>query len=111
VLAAERYDKPNPVNIARVARSQSGISSNGSPSSPAFARDRLGCDPTRWAASAMHRRVTPEREFGFRATTDFVEGLRQTIEWYRAERKTTAEQLTERMTSHDSAGAGSKRDT
>ena len=27
-----------------------------------------------------------EREFGFRATTSFEEGLRRTIEWYRSER-------------------------
>ncbi len=27
-----------------------------------------------------------EREFGFRATTPFSEGLRKTIEWYRSSR-------------------------
>jgi GDP-L-fucose synthase len=28
-----------------------------------------------------------EREFNFRATTDFEEGLRRTIQWYLAERR------------------------
>ena len=30
-----------------------------------------------------------ERRFGFTATTDFRDGLRRTIEWYRAHREAT----------------------
>jgi GDP-L-fucose synthase len=84
VLAAERYEKADPVNIG------------------------AGCEITikdlvhliaeltgfrgtiRWDASkpdGQPRRCLDvsraEREFGFRAETSFEEGLRRTIEWYR----------------------------
>jgi GDP-L-fucose synthase len=31
-----------------------------------------------------------EKEFGFRATTDFVAGLPETIRWYRAQRASSS---------------------
>jgi GDP-L-fucose synthase len=85
VLAAEQYDKPEPVNLGSgheisirdLAEKVAGLTGfrgrvmwdaskpNGQP--------RRCLDVTRAAA-----------EFGFRARTDFDEGLRQTIAYYRA---------------------------
>lgn len=86
VRAAEAYDKPEPVNlgtnmeitikdlvtlICRIAGFQGEIrwdtsKPNGQP--------RRCLDTTR-----------AEREFGFKATTPFEEGLKKTIAWYRKE--------------------------
>ena len=83
VLAAERYDKPDPVNLgsgmeisirdlAASVASMSGFSG------------RITWDPTK--PKGQPRRSLDvsraEREFGFRATTPFDFGLRKTIEWY-----------------------------
>jgi GDP-L-fucose synthase len=83
VLAAERYDKPEPVNLGagfeisirelveRVVALTGytgrvvwdGTKPDGQP--------RRGLDTSR-----------AEREFGFRAKTPFEEGLKRTVEWY-----------------------------
>ena len=83
VLAAKRYDKPDPVNLgsgmeisirdlAASVASMSGFSG------------RITWDPTK--PKGQPRRSLDvsraEREFGFRATTPFDFGLRKTIEWY-----------------------------
>lgn len=88
VLALEKYDKPEPVNIG----SGKEISIKDLIS--------LICELTgfkgeiRWDATrpdGQPRRLLntsrAEAEFGFRAKTDFKEGLRRTIEWYRAQCK------------------------
>ncbi len=87
LLAAERYNKPDPVNLgsgfeisikdlAELIRRLTGYQGrvvwdtsrpNGQP--------RRALDTSRALA-----------EFGFKAQTDFEEGLRRTIEWYRANR-------------------------
>jgi GDP-L-fucose synthase len=87
VLAAERYDKPDPVNIgagfeisirdlAYLIAEMTGFTGeivwdtskpNGQP--------RRCLDVSR-----------AEREFGFRAKTDFRTGLRKTVYWYLAQR-------------------------
>jgi GDP-L-fucose synthase len=83
--AAERYDKPEPVNLgsgqeisiaalaARIAR-LTGF------------RGRIVWDPSRPNGQPRRRLDVSraEREFGFRAHTPLDEGLRRTIEWYRA---------------------------
>ena len=88
VLASERYDKPDPVNlgsafeitirdlvtlIVKLTRFQGEVKwdtsqPNGQP--------RRKLDTTR-----------AEKEFGFRASVDFQEGLKRTIEWYEHERR------------------------
>lgn len=87
VIATEEYDKPDPVNI--------GVGKE------IIIKDlvRLIADMTgyrgtiRWDGSkpdGQPRRCLDvsraEREFGFRARTDFTDGLRRTIEWYRRTR-------------------------
>ena len=88
VLAAERYNKPEPVNLgsayeisirdlARIIADEVGYTGelvwdtskpNGQP--------RRKLDVTR-----------ARQEFGFTAQTDFRDGLRETVAWYRAQRK------------------------
>jgi GDP-L-fucose synthase len=87
VLAAERYDQPDPVNLgagfeisirdlAELVAELTGF------------RGRLVFDRTK--PDGQPRRsldVTRARSlFGFSATTDFRAGLKRTVEWYKAER-------------------------
>ena len=83
-LAAERYNRPDPVNIG----------SGQDISIRALAEQIVGgtgfSGAIRWDTTKPdgqpRRRVDvsrAEREFGFRATTSFEEGLRRTIAWYR----------------------------
>jgi GDP-L-fucose synthase len=84
VLATQHYDKPEPINIgagreisirelAEMIRDLTGF------------RGELRWDPSK--PDGQPRRCLEvskaEREFGFRAQTDFREGLIKTIEWYR----------------------------
>jgi dTDP-D-glucose 4,6-dehydratase len=84
VMATEHYDNPEPVNIG--AGREIGI------------RDLVELiggltgfkGEIRWDASkpdGQPRRCLDvsraQHEFGFRASTDFVDGLRNTIDWYR----------------------------
>jgi len=87
-LAAERYDKPEPVNLGAgreitIRKLVSLIAELTGFRGEIF-----------WDASkpdGQPRRCLDvsraEREFGFRATTDFTDGLRKTIEWYREARR------------------------
>jgi len=83
VLAAERYNKPDPVNIGagneisikklvEIIAKYTGF--NGEiywDTSKPDGQPRRGLDVSR-----------AEREFGFKATTSFEDGLKRTIEWY-----------------------------
>ena len=88
-LATERYDRLEPANIGAgfeisirdLASLVAELTGFGG---------RLVFDPTQ--PDGQPRRsldVTRARDaFGFTASTDFRTGLRRTIEWYRAERRT-----------------------
>lgn len=83
VLAAENYDKPEPVNIgsgreiyikdlAETIKRISGFTGELRwDSSKPDGQPRRGLDVSR-----------AEKEFGFRAKTDFETGLKNTIDWY-----------------------------
>src|SRR5438270_1761514 len=86
VLAAERYDKPEPVNIG--AGREIAIKELVA----------LLCDIVGYRGAIVWDTSKPngqprrcldvsraEREFGFRARTDFEAGLRQTVEWWVAQ--------------------------
>lgn len=83
ILALTRYDKPEPVNIG------SGREISIKDLVRLICR-LMGYDgEVRWDASkpdGQPRRLLDvrkaEREFGFRARTDFEEGLKKTIQWY-----------------------------
>ena len=85
VLAAEKYDKPEPVNLG----SGKEISIKDLVTLIARLMDFRG--EVRWDATKPNgqpRRQLDvsraEKEFGFRAETDFEAGLKETIEWYLA---------------------------
>ena len=94
ILATERYDKPDPVNLGSgmeisirdLAAKIAGITG--------FA-GRIIWDATK--PNGQPRRSLDvsraEREFGFHATTPFDAGLRKTIEWYQSRRLAVASAL------------------
>ncbi|MGB8411576.1 MAG: GDP-L-fucose synthase [Candidatus Binatus sp.] len=87
-LAAERYDKPDPVNLGAGREITIRQLVSLIAELTGFRGEIL------WDASkpdGQPRRCLDvsraEREFGFHATTDFADGLRKTIEWYRQARR------------------------
>ncbi len=88
VLAAERYDKPDPVNLG------SGFEISIRDLIGIIARltgftGRITWDTTKPNGQPRRKLDTSraEREFGFRARVDFEEGLQRTVEWYIAKRR------------------------
>jgi GDP-L-fucose synthase len=85
VLAAERYDEPEPVNLG------AGLEISIRELAAMIAelvgyRGRLAWDPTQ-PNGQPRRRLDVSRaweRFGFRAATPLADGLRLTVEWYRA---------------------------
>jgi GDP-L-fucose synthase len=87
ILAAERYDKPDPVNLG------SGMEISIRDLAVKIASITGFSGRIIWDASQPNgqpRRCLDvsraEREFGFRATTPFEVGLRNTIEWHQSHR-------------------------
>lgn len=87
ILAAERYNKPEPVNlgagfeisIQKLAELIGKLTEfNGR---IVFDRTKPGGQPRRMLDTSR-----AEREFGFKAKTSFEEGLKKTIEWYKSNR-------------------------
>lgn len=88
LLAAEMYDKPDPVNLG------SGMEISIKDLAETIARHVGFKGEIRWDTSKPNgqprRRLDvsrAEREFGFRAQMGFEEGLRRTVEWYRARKQ------------------------
>ena len=88
VLAAERYNQPDPVNLG------TGVEITVKELAHLIAeltgfRGEISWDKTK--PNGQPRRCLDTRRahelFGFRAKTDFREGLRTTIEWYRRNRQ------------------------
>jgi len=86
-LATQRYDKPEPINLG------AGHEIKICELVKLIAELTGFKGEIRWDASmpdGQPRRCLDvskaEREFGFRATTDFREGLLKTIDWYRSQR-------------------------
>jgi GDP-L-fucose synthase len=91
VLATERYDDPEPVNIGAGfeigIRELAGLIAEltGFTGTLTFDTTKPDGQPRR-----MLDVTRAEQRFGFKATTDFRAGLRRTIEWYRALREVPA---------------------
>lgn len=87
VLATERYDDPDPVNLGagneiRIADLVPLIAElTGFQGRIVWDASKPDGQPRRSLDTARAR-----ERFGFRARTDFREGLKRTIEWYRAHR-------------------------
>ncbi|MCX6000188.1 MAG: GDP-L-fucose synthase [Chloroflexi bacterium] len=91
VLAAEKYDKPDPVNLG------AGFEIAIKKLAEMICELAKFDGEIRWDASKPdgqpRRRLDVSRatkEFGFEARTPFREGLARTIEWYRRERASAA---------------------
>jgi GDP-L-fucose synthase len=91
LLATEQYDSPEPVNLG------AGFEISIRDLATLIARltgfaGELIWDPTQ--PDGQPRRcldvTRASREFGFQARIEFEEGLRETIEWYREERRQTS---------------------
>jgi GDP-L-fucose synthase len=83
VMAAERYDKPDPVNLGSSVEISIKelveliVELTGFKGTVAWDRTKPDGQP--------RRKLNVERawkEFGFRSSTDFRDGLRETIRWY-----------------------------
>jgi GDP-L-fucose synthase len=83
-LAAERYDKPDPVNLGAgfeiTIRDLATLIADLTGFTGEIAWDTAKPDGQPRRCLDVSR---AEREFGFRAKTGFEDGLRATIEWYR----------------------------
>jgi GDP-L-fucose synthase len=87
VLATERYNKAEPVNLG------SGVEITIKDLTSTIAREvgfdgEIAWDTTK-PNGQPRRRVDvsrAEKEFGFRARTSFEEGLKRTVDWYKAHR-------------------------
>src|SRR5580658_8294062 len=90
LLATQRYDKPEPVNLGagieiRIRDLATQIARlTGFKGEIAWDSDQPDGQPRRRLDVSR-----AEREFGFRASTDFESGLRRTIDWF-LESRTTA---------------------
>lgn len=86
-LAAERYDKPDPVNLGAgfeiTIRDLATLIADLTGFTGEIVWDITKPDGQPRRCLDVSR---AEREFGFRAKTGFEDGLRTTIEWYRNER-------------------------
>jgi nucleoside-diphosphate-sugar epimerase len=85
LLAAERYDGPDPVNLGTSVEVsiqeliQTILSFTGFQGSVRWNSERPDGQPRRKLDVSR-----AEREFGFRAEVDLETGLRRTIDWYAA---------------------------
>jgi GDP-L-fucose synthase len=86
-LAAERYDKPDPVNLGAgfeiTIRDLATLIADLTDFAGEIVWDTSKPDGQPRRCLAVSR---AEREFGFRARTGFEDGLKETIEWYRNKR-------------------------
>jgi GDP-L-fucose synthase len=89
LLAAERYDKSEPVNLGAGFEISIKDLAEKIAALTGF-KGRIEWDVTK--PDGQPRRcldtTRAEREFGFRARIEFDEGLQQTIEWYRSRQAT-----------------------
>lgn len=87
ILATEKYNKPEPVNLGSSFEIAIKDLANLIARLTEY-KGRINWDSTK--PDGQPRRLfdssRAKREFGFQADTDFEEGLIKTIEWYRAQR-------------------------
>jgi GDP-L-fucose synthase len=88
VLAAERYDKPDPVNLGSGFEISIRDLVNLVAEATGF-RGRITWDTQQPNGQPRRKLDTSraEQEFGFRARVDFREGLQRTVEWYQTQRR------------------------
>lgn len=91
VLATERYDAAEPVNLGS-GREMTIRELAGAVASATGFRGRFVWDASKPDGQPRRRLDVSraERSFGFQATTTFEEGLERTVAWYRQQRRTRA---------------------
>lgn len=91
VLATERYDAAEPVNLGSGREMTIRALADAVAAATGF-RGRFAWDASKPDGQPRRRLDVSraERGFGFRATTPFEEGLERTVAWYRAQRRTGA---------------------
>ena len=84
VLAAERYDRPDPVNLGSGTEISIRSLAETIASLTGF-EGRIAWDTTKPGGQPRRQLDTTraEREFGFRARVRIEDGLRRTIDWYK----------------------------
>jgi GDP-L-fucose synthase len=91
VLASERYDSSDPVNLGSGHEITIADLTREIAAATGFT-GTIAFDPTK--PNGQPRRLLDtrraEERFGFRATTSFADGLRKTVEWYRTARTAAA---------------------
>jgi GDP-L-fucose synthase len=94
ILAAEKYDKSDPVNLGAGFEISIRELAEKIAALTGF-RGRLAWDASKPDGQPRRRLDTSraEREFGFRARIGFEEGLMQTIEWYRRQSEKTGDRV------------------
>ena len=100
VLATERYEKPEPVNIG--SGFEISIKDLVKLISDLMGfKGKIIWDKTKPDGQPRRRLDTSraEKEFGFKATTDFKEGLRKTIDWFKKQQSKLIE-VTEKYTNN-----------
>ena len=87
ILAAERYDKGDPVNLGSSSEVSILELVEVIAETTRF-RGRIRWDTSQPNGQPRRKLDTTkaEREFGFRARVDFKSGLRKTVEWYESHR-------------------------
>ena len=87
VLAGERYDSSDPVNIGTGTEISIRDLANQIANATGFT-GRITWDPTKPNGQPRRQLDTTraKERFGFEAHTSFADGIRQTVEWARAER-------------------------
>jgi GDP-L-fucose synthase len=88
LLAAEHYDKPEPVNLGASFEIRIRDLVDLIAELTGFT-GRITWDTTKPNGQPRRKLDTSraEREFGFRSRVDFRKGLKHTVEWYEAQRK------------------------
>jgi len=88
VLAAERYDKPEPLNLGSASEISIRELAELVADATGF-RGRITWDATQPNGQPRRKLDTTraQQELGFRATVSFQEGLRRTVDWYETQRR------------------------
>jgi GDP-L-fucose synthase len=86
LLAAEKYDDPDPVNLGSGYEISIKDLAETIARLSGFRGNWYGIRASLMGSRAVHSMFHVQQQyFGFKAQMDFEEGLRRTIEWYRAQ--------------------------
>ena len=85
-LALESYDGADPVNLGSGEEISIRDLAERVRKQSVHRNDRVGYVQTKRSAASEAGHLTCAQRFGFRAETTFEQGLKETVDWYRAHR-------------------------